>query len=372
MRVRLVPRAARGAVLVAAVTTVAAGGFATPAMAATSTISVTTDTTAPEQAVPVDLTFSGTNNLAGSAEVEAVARPAGGLACQSSYQDDLSAVGTEDTPIFGPGAETVPAGQAYQVSSSYKPSTPGSYQVCAWLAQTVNGTDQAVAGPAAVSFTARGPEVTQLTVAVPKDLMPGITFQVGYTTQTDQQLSLFSVLKKTGGLPCAASYELEAQQSQQETTLLGVGSPLVFGGPTTSTVTTQQPTGTYLICTWVEGPNGQEVDGSLITPVTVGTPAPPIAPKPGLALTKVTASRRHGLSVTGAATAGFTGRVLVTAACGSSRTKHTANAKGRRFSASLGLPSGCRTARTLKLSVSWAGSSAWSKESVTRSVVIGR
>jgi hypothetical protein len=372
MRVRLMPRAARGAMLVAALATVAAGGFATPAMAATSTISAANDTTAPEQAVPVDLTFSGTNNLAGSAEVEAVVRPAGGLACQSSYQDDLSAVGTEDTPIFGPGAQTVPAGQAYQVPASYKPSTPGSYQVCAWLAQNVNGTDQAVAGPATVSFSARGPQVTQLTVAVPKDLMPGIVFQVSYTTQTDQSLTLFSVLKKTGGLPCAASYELETQQSQQETTLLGAGSPLVFGGPTTSTVTTKQPTGTYLICTWVEGPNGQEVDGSAITPITVGTPAPPAAPKPALALTKVKASRRHGVSVTGAAASGFTGRVLVTAACGSSRTKHTSTAKGRRFSASLGLPSGCRRARTVKLTVTWAGSSAWSKQSATKSAVIGK
>jgi hypothetical protein len=372
MRVRLLPRVARGAALVAAVSTVAAGAVATPAMAATSTISVASGTTAPEQAVPVDLTFSGTNNLAGSAEVEAVVRPAGGLGCQSSYQDDQSAVGAQNTAIFGPGAETVPAGQAYEVSASYKPSTPGSYQICAWLAQTVNGTDQAVAGPSTVSFTARGPQVTQLTVSVPKDLMPRIVFQVGYTTQTDQQLTLFSVLKKTGGLPCAASYELETQQPQQETTLLGVGSPLVFGGPTTSTVTTKQQTGTYLICTWVEGPNGQEVDASTITPITVGTPPPPVAPKPGLALTKVKASRRHGVSVIGAAAKGFTGRLLLTAACGSSKTTHATSAKSRRFSASLALPSGCRRARSVKLSVTWAGSSTWSKQSATRSVVIGK
>jgi hypothetical protein len=372
MRVRLVPRAARGAALVAAVATVAAGGFVTPAMAATPTISVANDTAAPEQAVPVDLTFSGTNTLTGSVNVEAVVRPAGGLACQSSYQDDESAVGTEDTTIIGPGADPVPAGQAYQVSSSYKPTAPGSYQVCGWLAQTVNNTDQAVAGPGTVSFTARGPQVTQLAVSVPKDLVPGIVFQVGYTTQTDQQLSLFSVLKKTGGLPCAASYELETQQSPQDTTLLGLDSPEVFGGPTTSTVTTKQPTGTYLICSWVEGPNGQEVDDVAVTPITVGTPAPPVAPKPGLALTKVKASRRHGVSVTGAAATGFTGRLLVTAACGSSRTKHTTNAKGRRFSASLGLPSGCGHARNVKLIVTWAGSSAWSKQSATKSVVIGR
>ena len=65
------------------------------------------------------------------------------------------------------------------------------------------------------------------------------------------------MLKRTGALPCAASYELETQQPQHETTLLGVGSPLVFGGPTTSIVTTKQPTGTYLICTWVEARTGR-------------------------------------------------------------------------------------------------------------------
>jgi hypothetical protein len=372
MRVSLVPRAARGAMLVAAVSTVAAGAFAGPAMAATSTISVASETAAPEQAVPVDLTFSGTNNLSGIAEVEAVVRPAGGLGCQSSYQDDLSAIGGEDTPIFGPGAESVPAGQAYQVSASYKPATPGSYQVCAWLAENVNAVDQAVAGPATVSFTARGPQVTQLTVTAPKELMPGVAFQIGYTTQTDQQIALFSVLKKTGGLPCAASYELETQQSQQETTLLGAGSPLVYGGPTTTTVTIKQKTGTYLVCTWVEGPSGQEVDDATTTQITVGSPTPPVPPKPGLTLTKVKASRRHGVSITGSAAQGFAGRLLVTAACGSSTTTRATTRKGRRFSASLGLPRGCRGARDVKLSVTWAGSSAWSKQSVTRSVVIGR
>src|SRR5438552_2714003 len=123
MGVRLVPRYARGVMAAFVFATAAALAVSAPAIAATSTITVASPTAAPEQAVPVDLTFSGTNNQSGSAEVEAVARPAGGLSCQSSYQDDLAAVGSVDQVIFGPGAQTVAAGQPYRVQASYKPPT---------------------------------------------------------------------------------------------------------------------------------------------------------------------------------------------------------------------------------------------------------
>src|SRR5689334_2533309 len=114
----VVPRFARGAIVACVLSTATTLAIAAPASAATSTITVASPTAAPEQAVPVDLTFSGTNNQSGSAEVEAVVRPAGGLACQSSYQDDLAAVGSVDQVIFGPGAEPVAAGQPYQVDAS--------------------------------------------------------------------------------------------------------------------------------------------------------------------------------------------------------------------------------------------------------------
>ena len=135
----VVPRSARGAIaacVVAAATTLA---VAAPAVAATSTITVASPTAAPEQAVPVDLTFSGANVESGPAEVEAVVRPAGGLSCQSSYQDDLAAVGSVDQVIFGPGVEMVAANQPYQVDASYKPAAAASYQVCAWLEQAQGG-----------------------------------------------------------------------------------------------------------------------------------------------------------------------------------------------------------------------------------------
>jgi hypothetical protein len=374
MRAGLVLRRARGATFVAVVSAVAAGWFAAPALADPSnTITAANATPNPEQAVPVDLSFSGTNALTGNAEVEAIVRPAGGLACQSSYQDDISAVGAEDVTIFGPGAQMVPPG-SYQLSASFKPPTPSSYQVCAWLQQNQGGTDQVVPGvaPGTVSFTARSPQVTQLTVAVPKDLTPNITFQIGYTTQTDQPLELFSVIKNAGGLPCATSYELESQQSQQETTLLGIGSPEVFGGPATTTVPNKEKTGSYLICTWVEGPNVQQVDHADSTPIIVGTPVPPTPPQPGLKVTRLSASRRRGVSVAGSTAAGFSGRLVLAASCGSSTAKRSATARHRRFSANVGLPTGCRKAKKVKITVSWAGSTDFSKQSATKSVAIGK
>jgi hypothetical protein len=369
MQVPHMPRAARRTLAVAVATGVAAAGYATPALADTSSITVASATAVPEQAVPVDLTFSGTNALTGNAEVEAIVRPAGGLSCLTSYQEDTSTFPGQDTIIFAPGAQSVAPG-AFQVAGSFKPTAPGSYQVCAWLEQNLNSTDQAVAPPATVTVGARGPQVSQLTVTVPKNPTPGVSFQVGYTTQTDQQLQLFSVLRAAAEGVCPSSFELDQAQNQPETSLTPVGMS-VFGGPSTADVTTKQKTGSDVICTWVEGPNPAEVDDAASTPVTVGAPVPSAPPKPSLKLTKVTASHKHGASVTGTTAAGFTGRLQLTAACGASTARRNATARNRRFTATIGLPAGCRKAKKLKLTVSWAGSSAFAKQSVSRSVAIG-
>jgi hypothetical protein len=372
----VVPRFARGAIAACVLATATALAFAAPAIAATSTITVASPTAVPEQAVPVDLTFSGTNNQSGSAEVEAVVRPAGGLSCQSSYQDDLAAVGSVDQVIFGPGAESVAAGQPYQVDASYKPTAAASYQVCAWLAQNQGGTDKAVAGPSALSFTTQGPQVVQLTVAVAKPLIPNVAFGIAYTTQTDQSLALYSVIKAAPPTPlagspatppCPSSFE-DQQQQEVDRILVGPGAQGVFGGPTTTTITDTEKAGAYVICTWVEGPSYREVDASATTLVTVGT-VTPLSP-PRLSLTKVTASRRHGVSASGKTASGFSGRLMLLAACGSSSASHAVTADHGRFSGHLGLPSGCRTAKRVEVTVSWAGSPSFAKQSAERSVVI--
>jgi hypothetical protein len=372
MPVHLMPRAARRLSAAVIVTTAAcAAAFAGPAMADTSSIAVATTTATPEQALPVDLSFSATNALTGPAEVEAIVRPAGGPACQTSYQEDTSTFLGEDTPIFAPGAQSVSPG-TYSVSGGFRPPAPGSYQVCAWLAQNQNSTDSPVSAPASLTIAARGPQVSQFTVTVPKALQPNVAFQVSYTTQTDQSLSLFSVLRSASDAPCPASFELGQQQGRVETILGDAGNPPVFGGPVISTATTTQKTGFYIVCSWVEGPNLGQVDAADSTPITVGTPMAPVPPKPGLKLTKASASHRHGASVTGATAGGFKGKLVVSAACGSSTATHTTTAHNRRFSSAVALPRGCRSARKVKLTVSWAGSSAFSKQAVTKTVAIAK
>jgi hypothetical protein len=373
MPVHLVPRCARrmsSAVLMATALACAlsAAVLAVPAMADTSSITIAATTAAPEQAIPVDLSFSGTNALTGNAEVEAVVRPAGGLSCLSSYQEDTATFPGQDVAIFAPGAQSVAPG-AYSVAGSFKPPAAGAYQVCAWLEQNQNSTDQAVTAPATLTVSARAPQVSQLTVTVPKDPAPNVSFPVAYTTQTDQQLSLYSVLLPAAEGPCLDSFELDRQADRPDTVLIGFLSPQVFGGPSTTTVATRQRTGFYLVCTWVEGPNSGEVDRATSTSLTVGTPTPP---RPGLKLTHATASHRHGVQIAGSSASGFTDKLAVSAACGSSTARRSISDRRSRYSSRFPLPAGCRRAKRVKLTVSWAGSSAFTRQTVTRTVAIAR
>jgi hypothetical protein len=365
-------RRARARAVVVAVSIVASGVLAAAATAATVSVSATTLT--PEQAVPVQLSFSGTADPGASSNLEAVVRPAGGIACQPDYASDLSAAGSADTVLFSDNAELVAPG-GFQVGATFKPPAAGGYQVCAWLSQPTGSSGHAVSGPATATFSARPPQVSQLTLSVPAPLTPGVAFQLGYTTQTDQQLNLYSVIKKAGALPCANSYELEQQQSQPEATLLGPGDQQVFGGPTTTELTTRQKAGAYLVCTWIEGPNTSEVDASLSTQVTVGSSAPPPVPKASrlqLRLGTITASRSHGISVTGTTAAAFTGRLAALASCGSSTERARAQVRKGRFSIHLGLPKGCRGRQHVRVTASWVGSATFAKARTTTSVRIRR
>jgi hypothetical protein len=359
---------ARVRALVVSLSVVASGVFVASAVAATVQVAATTLT--PEQAIPVGLGILGTADAGAASSVQVVVRPAGGLDCQPDFESDLSAAGNADTVILGSGGQSVAPGP-YTVSATFKPPAAGSYQVCAWLTESVSGTPQTVAGPASTSFTARPPQVSQLTLAVPPAPQPNVAFELVYTTQTDQQLNLYSVIKKAGALPCASSYELEVQQEQPEKTLFGLGFQQVFGGPTPTTLTDQEPAGAYVICSWIEGPTTEEADASLSTPLTIAALAPVKTTSPAkleLRLRKVTASRRHGISVTGTTAKAFTGRLLVAAACGTSRQQTEPPAKQGRFSAALRLPAGCRGRQRVRLSVSWGGSSTFAKASAGESV----
>lgn len=262
---------------------------ATAAVASADQVGIAVQAGAPEQGVPLTLNFTGTaraiDQSGDGPYLYAVIRPTGGIACQASYGTDQAAAGGASQTFFTYGDEVSPG--SFAVQTTYNPPDVGSYSICAWLEnQNGDGIDETyppsivTAGPAQGAFATRGPQVGQLSVTLPSPARPGVAYQVNYTTQTDQQLSLYSVVKRAGGLPCASSNELEQQQNQSESDMFDSwDGASIFGGPVTTTATdTEDTAGPYVICTWIEGPNSGEVDSATSTPIYVGTPPPPPPP----------------------------------------------------------------------------------------------
>ena len=368
----------RNQVRLAAVVAVVVGVLASASPAwATSTLQITVNTAAPEQAIPVQLAFSGTvdaSQLTGNsrAYLSVDIRPAGGVPCQATYSNDQTAAGNVSDSLFGSGNGE--GSGPYSESPSYTPSSPGPYLVCAWLWNRDSSNTQ-IYQTASVTFTVRGPQVSVLTVGLGTAALPGREFQINYTTQTDQNLSLYSIVKPAGGLPCQASYELEQGANESSSGIFDYTN--VYGGPTLTTGNdTETNPGPYLICTWIEGPDQGEVDAAASTPIYVGTPPSPPGPRVAVSarvrLRRVSATRRHGVKLTGTSASGLTGTLTVAAACGKSTVTGRAHTAAGRFSAHLRLPRGCRRARKVQVTAVWAGSSSYSREAVSDSVRIRR
>lgn len=262
-----------------------AASWASAATASADQLQVSVQTATPEQGVPVTLAFSGsasaTDRYGDGPNLMAVVRPSGGIGCQSTYESDQQAAGSASTDVFGDDNELAPG--SFAQTTTFDPQNVGGYLVCAWL-EGSNG----VTAASSATFTTRGPQVAQLTVGLGSQPLPGIAYQINYTTQTDQQLNLYSVVKRAGGLPCASSYELEQQQNQTEDDVFYDDGANVFGGPTTTSGTdTEEDAGSYIICSWIEGPNSDEVDAATATSIYVGTP-PPSSSHPPAQLTSAT------------------------------------------------------------------------------------
>jgi hypothetical protein len=345
----------------------ATGWFASPAMAST-TIQIAINTATPEQAIPVQIGLSGNIDPYASdtqGNVLAVIRPAGGISCQPTFTSDETAVGNADKVIADQENPTGP----FNVSESYDPANPGSYLVCAWVEQGSN--DVVTAGPTSTTFAAQAPQVPEFTVGLPTAPTPNRAFQVAYTTQTDQQLELDSTIKPAGGAPCGATFELEEQQAGDNNTerVLFSGQN-VYGGPTTATATSTQAAGSYVICSWIEGPNDGEVDAASTTPFTIPPPPPP-TPKPAkarLQLTHATASRKHGAEIQGTTATGLTGRIVVYATCGRASTSATPRDNNGNFSGHIKLPRTCRKGQNVSVGAVWPGSSTFSKQTVSERI----
>jgi hypothetical protein len=354
-------------VLASLMTAAAVGVAAGPALA-TSDVQVTLATATPEQNIPLQIGYSGSTDASssGSSHVYSVARPGGAQPCASTYTLDLNGAGGADyiitTDSHAPGA--------FSFNGSYEPSEPGAYLICTWIQ---DGNGNTVAGPVSTPFTARGPQVSQFTVGLPLAPVHDRPFQIVYTTQTDQSLNLDSVIKPAGGAPCAAAYQLENQQDDGIATIL-ISNDSVFGGPSTTPGSDTEKSGSYVIGSWIEGPDSQEVDGALTTAVIIPAPPPP-APKPAapkLRITHATASHKHGATITGTATVALTGRVVVYAACGKASVSGAPLVQHGKFSDHVRLPASCRRAKRVRLGVVWAGSAAFARETVSREIRIAK
>jgi hypothetical protein len=254
----------------------------------------------PEQGIPATFTFSGSSQAidedGDGPYLVAEFRPTGGVGCQDSYADDQTAAGGASTTVFGYDGVTdddAPTEGPGGFSDPYHWAMPnkGSYLLCAWLQDNEGDTTYA---SASVTFNVTGPVVSAFQVALPEAASPGKQFLINYTTQTDQQLALYSVIQRAGGQPCPTSYELAQSENLTSDQVNfefennednSSNSLSVYGGPATAQAAdTETKAGSYVICSWIEGPNTAEVDDSASTPFYVGTPPPPpdcVVPKLG-------------------------------------------------------------------------------------------
>ena len=282
---------------------VVCSGWILPAAAWGSgeTLSVAINPGTPEQGVPASFAFSGetvaTNGNGDGPSLEVEYRPTGGLGCQANFQNDHAAAGGASTilaastelngpwnaPIFdGPPPMEGPG--PFNNSYEYSMPQPGTYLLCAYLehAPEEQNAPMVVDASTSITFSVSPPKVEVFSVGLAAPAQPGQLFTIDYTTQTDQQLSLASIIVPAGGLPCAEDaglfgeelrhnneYELGPLFSEDESTH-------VFGGPKVTQATdTEAAAGPYIICSWIEGPSSNEVDAALTTPFYVGTPPPP-------------------------------------------------------------------------------------------------
>jgi hypothetical protein len=260
----------RAAILAAV--TVAAGIATATASAASLSIKVVAEH--PEQATAVKVTFTGASNDGGNATtLEAIARPSGAIGCQPTFQDDTTAAASfEDVIVDSFSNPTLSPGQPFSQSGTFTPAQTGPYLVCAWLAQT-NSTDgvTTIYGPVSTRVSVRGPQVTRLSITAPAHPRPDHAFNVRWNASADQQLTLYGVIARGHG--CAANPGLELGSDPAAQNIEG-GAALSGGTVSASVLATLATPGRYVLCTWLIGPDPNQVVVHRATRLTVGTPAP--------------------------------------------------------------------------------------------------
>lgn len=305
-----------------------------------------------EQSLTSTVSFAGTTPHATA--LRAVVRPAGGAACGSSFTTDE---GREQRVNDVLESGSVVPGGAYETTAAWTPAAPGTYLICAWI-----GASE----PVSTAVTVRGPQVPALSVAPDATPSAARPFELRYTTETDQPLTLTSVIRPAGGA-CAADQQADRALERSDHVVFP-GGVAIDGGPEVSSVSLREPAGSYLICTWVVGPRSGEVDAMLATPLSVA--ATPAAAAPDITLTSLTASTGSGISLAGRTADGLTGELAVTASCNGSHSSGSASARSGRFTAHFGLPLGCDAGARLVVRARWAGTAAFAVGHATRTATV--
>lgn len=298
---------------VAAIVICACSMLPATAWGASDTLSMAVAPTSPEQGVPATFTFTGeavsTGGEGEGTDLLVEYRPTGGIGCQATFENDRQAAGEASTELASPNE----AGRApwntnnedyppavgpgpFSAPFTYAMPAPGTYLFCAYLEhrEKINDDEYKQVLDAATTLTIQvtPPKISVFTVGLPRGPQPGQVFVIAYTTQTDQTLTLTTLVQHAGGLPCAASPELDEQENQTqdrpvfphaESFFDYQNSVSVFGGPIVTQATdTETLSGSYIACSWISGPTKGEVDAALTTPFYVGTPPsqPPPPPRP--------------------------------------------------------------------------------------------
>lgn len=326
-----------------------AGGLGVPLSAAAlrppPTVAVSIGTATPEQSIPIPITLSGTATVAST--LHALVRPAGTAACGATFRADRQANPTGSIVLASGLAER--AG-AYATTVSWTPDSTGAYLVCAWLAGGGG------AGPASAPLSVRGPQVPLLAVGFSATPTAETTFAIEYTVQTDQPLRLLSTIRPAGTAPaCAPSQQDDTAAHPGERVLFPGGVP-VSGGPGTTSIALRYPAGSYLVCTWITGPDVGEVDAALATPFTIRAQPIVTGPlPPQLNVTGLTATVGWRVHVRGTTAAGLSGTLALRASCAGGTSRGTATATGGRFSGRLPLPRLCIAHDHITVTVAWPG-----------------
>jgi hypothetical protein len=159
-------------------------------------------------------------------------------------------------------------------------------------------------------------------------------------------------VRRAGG-GCAATHQTE-NAKPGTTSLFAGGAPIPAGAGSVSATPTLTA-GHWVVCAWLDQPNGDAVVTKRGLAFTVAPKPKPGKASPGLAFTSATASTTSGIAIAGTTTPTFRGPLTIRLVCGLITLRAKATASGGAFSATSPLPAGCVAGDVVQIGVSSAG-----------------